>query len=138
MKRILVCATLIGLVTIACSQLATAPIHNSQPLAETSSAIALTPNLPAPDILVKTAESTPVTPPEPTDTPLPPASTIEASDNDVQPAGLGMDAKCGQTFIARVSQPPEITKDLFEHHARGTFLIVILEMQNQSLKEILS
>jgi hypothetical protein len=130
MKRILVCTTLVGLATVACSLLAQAPNPDAHPQAVASSEASSPQNLPAPDILVKTHESTPAPSPQLTDTPQLPTATIEPSGIAVQPVGLGMDARCGDSFIARVSNPPEITKDLFEHHAQGTFLIVILEMQN--------
>lgn len=39
---------------------------------------------------------------------------------------------CGQALTARLTEAPRIQKDLFEHHAQGTFLILRLELVNQS------
>jgi hypothetical protein len=39
---------------------------------------------------------------------------------------------CGEAFSVRLSRAPIFQKDLFEHHALGTFLILRLELVNQS------
>lgn len=66
-------------------------------------------------------------------------STLPATTPDDPPApsaasstqgGIGQEVDCNAVLLANVRQPPEMTKDLFEHHAVGTFLIVLLEMRN--------
>ena len=39
---------------------------------------------------------------------------------------------CGGILLARIVDPPEYTKDLFEHHAQGIFINLFLEMTNRS------
>jgi len=46
--------------------------------------------------------------------------------------GISMPARCGELLVVHVNTGPEIVKDLFEHHARGVYLIVLLELENTS------
>jgi hypothetical protein len=39
---------------------------------------------------------------------------------------------CGEALTARLFEAPRTQKDLFEHHAQGTFMILRLELENQS------
>ena len=39
---------------------------------------------------------------------------------------------CGAALTARLVEAPDYRRDLFEHHASGTFLILRLELVNQS------
>jgi len=39
---------------------------------------------------------------------------------------------CGGLLTARLLQPPQLQADLFEHHANGQFMILRLEMTNQT------
>ncbi len=43
---------------------------------------------------------------------------------------LGEKVACGESLIARVSEAPTRQRDLFEHHAKGEYLIMLLEMGN--------
>jgi hypothetical protein len=46
--------------------------------------------------------------------------------------GINMPARCGELLTVHVNTKPEIVKDLFEHHAKGVYLIVLLELENTS------
>jgi len=89
--------------------------------------------LPPPSIHTISPDATQtLTIPESLETATIPTLTIGPTtiiDPPAQP-GIGLAIPCGEAFIAKVTQPPEFEKDLFEHHARGTFLIVLLEMLN--------
>jgi hypothetical protein len=133
MKRIILIALPIALLTTTCTLFP--PIANLTNLQEASSAIPPSPleSLPPPGILVKTPLDTliPATENSQLEASLTPTlETTSINTTEIPAVGLGSQAQCGAAFIAQVSKPPEMTKDLFEHHAHGIFLIVILEMQN--------
>ncbi len=65
----------------------------------------------------------------PPETPLPTDSSIVA-------AQIGQQVTCGNSLLANVPEAPEFNKDLFEHHADGTFLIVKLELINTTNQPI--
>lgn len=46
------------------------------------------------------------------------------------PAAINQNAACGDFLEARVSEQPYRQQDLFEHHAKGEFLVLSLEMHN--------
>ena len=50
--------------------------------------------------------------------------------------GIGKELYCGEVLTARVSKPPELAKDMFEHHAQGIFLTLELELQNLAQKPV--
>lgn len=52
------------------------------------------------------------------------------SDPSISQGAIAQEVDCNQRLVAIVRQPPEMTKDLFEHHAVGTFLIPLLELRN--------
>lgn len=58
-------------------------------------------------------------------------ATIENPMSTAIP-GISMPARCDELLIAQVNNGPEIVKDMFEHHARGVYLIVLLELENIS------
>lgn len=61
-----------------------------------------------------------------------PSGTESAPAPIEDPAyGVGVEFKCGSIFTARVPEPPIRVKDMFEHHADGTYLIVDLELINE-------
>jgi hypothetical protein len=61
-----------------------------------------------------------------------PSSTESTPAPIEDPAyGVGVEFKCGSTFTARVPEAPIRVKDMFEHHADGTYLIVDLELINE-------
>jgi len=66
-----------------------------------------------------------------TDTP-PLQETSDANQPENNQGKIGEPVACGNLLIVRVMQPVETTRDLFEHHANGTFLIVLLEIENIS------
>ncbi|MFC2054557.1 hypothetical protein ACFLV7_09740 [Chloroflexota bacterium] len=58
-----------------------------------------------------------------------PSGTESAPAPIEDPAyGVGFEFKCGSIFTARVPELPIFVKDMFEHHADGTYLIVDLEL----------
>ncbi|MBN1536857.1 MAG: hypothetical protein JW908_09010 [Anaerolineales bacterium] len=63
--------------------------------------------------------------PVPTETPTP-------TDIVFAEFQIGQQATCGNRLIAVVPEAPEFNKDLFEHHAEGTFLIIKLALINTS------
>ncbi len=64
----------------------------------------------------------------PTSTPDPPPTLDPASPTN-DPQGV---YSCGGLLDARLIRPPAYQVDLFEHHAIGTFMILRLELLNQS------
>ena len=69
-----------------------------------------------------------------------PTAVIETNPNGTESApapiedpayGVGVEFKCGSIFTARVPDAPIRVKDMFEHHADGTYLIVDLELINE-------
>jgi len=61
-----------------------------------------------------------------------PSGTESAPAPIEDPAyGVGVEFKCGSIFTARVPEAPIHVKDMFEHHADGTYLIVDLELINE-------
>lgn len=66
--------------------------------------------------------------------PYPPqsvSSTPPASDPPQStPASIGQQAACGASLSARVISAPIRQRDLFEHHAKGEFLLINLELVN--------
>lgn len=59
----------------------------------------------------------------PTETPAP-------TETPIIYARIGEQTTCSNSLIAKVPSAPEFAKDLFEHHAFGTFLIIKLELVN--------
>lgn len=80
----------------------------------------------------------------PTITPLPfitdtmpvPTETPSPTTSAVVNAQIGEQVTCGNRLIAKIPQAPEFNKDLFEHHAEGTFLMLILELVNTTDQSI--
>ena len=63
--------------------------------------------------------------------PQPVSSTPPASDpTQMPPASIGQQAACGASLSARVISAPTRQRDLFEHHAKGEFLLIHLELEN--------
>ncbi|MBN2549189.1 MAG: hypothetical protein JXB15_08535 [Anaerolineales bacterium] len=46
--------------------------------------------------------------------------------------GFGDEYTCASALTGRILSPPKLQTDLFEHHAEGTFLIVKLQLVNQT------
>jgi len=61
---------------------------------------------------------------------LPPTSSLTGTAITTPIPRIGKEARCGDSFLAKITYPPELVKDLFEHHAHGIFLIILLEMSN--------
>lgn len=73
-----------------------------------------------------------------TSLPTPAATYLPATPDPTQPGPTpGPDYTfphaCGQALTARLVEAPHTQKDLFEHHAEGAFMILRLELVNQSL-----
>jgi len=63
------------------------------------------------------------------------APTLEASPTSIgeTPGSSYLFAhSCGDVFTVRFTDAPRYQKDLFEHHATGTFLVLRLELTNQT------
>jgi hypothetical protein len=130
---------LIGLIIVSCALVQ--PLPSRESLIQTGvvqTRIAKA-NLPTPEI--KT--TTDFTPPDqqlrltPIQTEVLTSTTVPTGTEISTPIpGIGMEAKCGDAFLANITNPPELTKDLFEHHAHGIFLIILLEMSNTTNQPI--
>jgi hypothetical protein len=59
-------------------------------------------------------------------------SVAELNQPSAPPAALGQPAACGEALIARAPAAPTRQRDLFEHHAKGEFLLISLELENIS------
>jgi len=139
MKRRFLLAGLFLFATIACSTFSAIPNRILQPETDLLVPTFSNPGLPDPEVKITAATLTAVPVVEHTLTPAaltPNGSENVGSSEEQTPVGLETATKCGEALIARVSTPLEFTKDLFEHHAQGVFLIVILEMQNLSPQPI--
>lgn len=65
-----------------------------------------------------------------------PSETHLPTESSVLYTSIGQQASCGDSMIASVPFPPEFKKDLFEHHASGTFLMVKLALINTTNQPI--
>lgn len=65
-----------------------------------------------------------------------PSETPKPTESSITYAQIGQQASCGNYMIASVPFPPEFNKDLFEHHAVGTFLMVKLTLINTTNQPI--
>lgn len=91
-------------------------------------------------------QSTPPPPPptlSPSSTPTQsptvlPSVTPQATQSEINPSPTADEdpPPCDGLLIFKLLSPPETTKDLFEHHAKGTFLIFYLEIINLTPQEI--
>ncbi|GAB4483816.1 MAG: hypothetical protein Kow0088_27130 [Anaerolineales bacterium] len=68
--------------------------------------------------------------PSTTETPLPTYTQIPTPTLDTVPAQQAEPLACEGLLAFHLLQPAEQTRDLFEHHAQGTFLIFHLEAIN--------
>lgn len=105
-------------------------VAGTQTALPTSTMVVVTASIPTPN--PPTITPVPIiteNPPTPTETPDPGTlSFVEAQ--------IGEQATCSNSLIAIVPQAPEFNKDLFEHHATGTFLILKLELLNTTNQSI--
>ena len=94
--------------------------------AATQPFIQTTPTLQSPTETNASNQSSPSPPIQPskTNTPLPSPTASLPPTQPPEPLG------CEGILAFRFIDPPEQTKDLFEHHAQGTFLILHLEVIN--------
>ncbi|MCX8061139.1 MAG: DUF4352 domain-containing protein [Anaerolineales bacterium] len=80
---------------------------------------------PSSDIIIPTAPS-----PTPTQSPTATKFTHVSSTPNPSPTQTGVTSRCENILAMRLLGLPEETKDLFEHHAKGIFLILHLEVIN--------
>lgn len=85
-----------------------------------------TPTLQPPKEINSPTSSSPSPPIQPSKTHTPSPSPTPLFTPTQPPESLG----CEGVLAFRLMDPPEQTKDLFEHHAQGTFLILHLEAIN--------
>ncbi len=71
-----------------------------------------------------------------TDTLPAPSETPAPSESIIVNGQVGGQANCGNSLIVKVPEAPEFKKDLFEHHATGTFLILKLDLVNTTSQSI--
>lgn len=91
---------------------------------------------PPPQVITPTTMQTPYTVTTPTE--IKTTATAISIENPVFTTipGIGTSALCGDDLIAYIGTKPEFAKDLFEHHAKGIYLIVLLELDNISEQKI--
>lgn len=65
-----------------------------------------------------------------------PSETPQPTESSITYTQIGQQVNCGNNMIASVPFPPEFNKDLFEHHAAGTFLMVKLTLINTTNQPI--
>lgn len=94
--------------------------------------IPTTPTLPSPPVINSPTRSSPSPPIEPSKTNTPPPLPTPSFTPTQPPENLD----CQGILAFRLIDPPERTKDLFEHHAQGTFLIFHLVAINLTQKPI--
>lgn len=134
MKPFITVASLL-LLLLACAQANFEFAKQTSVAATVQVILSLTP-LPSPGQSATPLASTPdravplaVTSPVP-ETPVTPASPAPLESLIVPVETLDQSVSCGDVFMARISETPSFTRDLFEHHAKGTFLIITLELVN--------
>jgi hypothetical protein len=57
-------------------------------------------------------------------------NAAEETSLDGTEQGIGVNHFCGEQLLVKVPSPPRFIKDMFEHHAVGTFLLAELEIKN--------
>lgn len=100
-----------------------------QIVSQTQTALA---KLPQPQAFTPSLQSTdqPATPVPAVLTTIPVSQVEEIL---TQPSGNFSEwVDCGDLLLARIVETPEYTKDLFEHHAQGIFINLLVEMSNVS------
>lgn len=134
MQRI-VAIPVIAIIIVSCAffQSSTSPESLIQTgVAQTRAAVV---SLPLPEIKTSIPSKTPdprsVSSPTATQT-----SSPTRTDITTPIPNIGMEARCSDSFLANINYPPELVKDLFEHHAHGIFLIILLEMSNTTNQPI--
>ncbi len=66
------------------------------------------------------------------------APTADVTPQAPAPAAtIGQPAACGQSLIARVPAIPIRQRDLFEHHAKGEYIIFSLELENTTSEPLI-
>ena len=62
--------------------------------------------------------------------------SVTASPPPAPANEIGAELPCGAYLTARVPHPPELVKEMFEHHAQGIFLTLELELRNLASKPV--
>lgn len=127
--RIIFCIPLLTLLLTGCAALPYQAVIQTgvagTQIALPTSTLAIV-TAPIPTVITPTTTPLPVITesiPVPTETPSPTGPVIIN-------AQIGEQATCGSSLIVSIPKAPEFNKDLFEHHAEGTFLMIKLDLVN--------